>query len=363
VELVMFGTSGSDMLDLDPANFEQAADAFRTKSGPNAGTVKRLSGTIENADLTAADVAYSPAHVTVTAKGNTSLTVGTVIPKTQFDAANAGLPSNKRATSTAASTTVVEQVPFGATPGTHQAKYQRPVFRGVKFKNVRIPKGVNALFENCTFEGVTFVDMTHDITKNGSVTYNKDDGMTWSQQMKSGQGSFSKDTALSTTNSKGFDAGNNLRFNNCYFGGPIAGAYATAYTHFTNSWEFTGETRFDNKVDETATVVAPQTNIEMGSFTKPSDAPSTLVGVVVAGNIDIRGTSTVDGSIIITGDGAGNTTLAYFGASDSETNPDVMPEGGFGRLNIRYNPYRALPDGINIAVDVSAIVATYMEGN
>ena len=66
----------------------------------------------------------------------------------------------------------------------------------------------------------------------------------------------------------------------------------------------------------------------MGSFTDPGKAPSTLVGVVVAGNIDIRGNSAIDGSIIVTGDGAGNTTLAYFGASDADTNAGANPEGG-----------------------------------
>jgi Tfp pilus assembly protein PilX len=359
---VKFGVPSSDVFDLNPANFEQCAEGFRTKSGPNGGTPKRQSGVIENADLSVADVAYSVPHVTVTAAGTTGLTVNTVIPKSQFDTANAGLPANKQATSTTAPTSLTEQTPWGATPGSQQATYTRPVFRGVKFKNVRIPKGVNALFEGCTFEGVTFVDMTHDITNgSGAVTYDKNDGMNWAKRMKSG--SFSNSTALSTTNSKGFDDGNNLRFNNCYFGGPIAGAYATAYTHFSNSWEFTGATQFENKVDDTATIVCPQTNIEMGSFTSPSQAPSTLVGVVVAGNIDIRGTSTVDGSIIVTGDGAGNTTLAYFGASDNNTDPDALPEGGYGRLNIRYNPYRALPDGINIAVDVTPVISSYMEGH
>jgi hypothetical protein len=361
-QAVKFGVPSSDVFDLNPANFEQCAENYRTQSGPNAGTTLRQSGVIQNADLSAADVAYSVPYVTVTAKGNTTLTVGSVIPKSDFDTANAGLPANKKATSTTAPTTVSEQTPWGATAGTQQATYARPVFRGVKFKNVRIPKGVNALFDGCTFDGVTFVDMTHDITKsNGAVTYDKNDGMTWAQRMKSG--SFSNTTALSTANSKAFDEGNNLRFNNCYFGGPIAGAYATAYTHFSNSWEFTGATQFDNKVDDTATIVCPQTNIEMGSFTSPSQAPSTLVGVVVAGNIDIRGTSTIDGSIIVTGDGAGNTTLAYFGASDNNTDPDAMPEGGYGRLNIRYNPYRALPDGINISVDVSPVISSYMEGH
>ena len=56
--------------------------------------------------------------------------------------------------------------------------------------------------------------------------------------------------------------------------------------------------------------------------------------------------------VVVTGDGAGSTTLGYFGPSDDQTNPSAMPEGGFGRLNIRYNPYQALPDGINIAVEI-----------
>ena len=136
----------------------------------------------------------------------------------------------------------------------------------------------------------------------------------------------------------------------------------TAYCHFANSWEFTGATTFNNLADNTATIVSPQVNIEMGSFTNPTAAPSTLVGVVVAGNLDIRGTSIVDGSIIITGDGAGNTTLGYFGPSDGDTNPSAMPEGGYGKLIIRYNPNRALPDGINVAIDVRADATTYREG-
>jgi hypothetical protein len=39
-----------------------------------------------------------------------------------------------------------------------------------------------------------------------------------------------------------------------------------------------------------------------------------------------------------------------------------MPEGGYGRLNIRYNPTRALPDGINIAIDILPDTNTYAEG-
>jgi hypothetical protein len=239
------------------------------------------------------------------------------------------------------------------------------VFYGVHFKNVKIPKGINALFEDCTFEGVTFVEVERNVTNNsGSVSTAPGDGMQFAQRMLKGA-TFTNNTALTKDNSNGFLNGNNLRFNNCVFEGPIGSNYATAYTHFANSWEFTGSTLFNNKVDQTATLVAPQTNIEMGSFSDPNAAPSTLIGVVVAGNLDIRGTSIVDGSIIVTGDGAGNTTLGYFGASDGDTSTAVdltKNNGNWGRLHIRYNPYRVMPDGINIAVVLTEHTDTYREG-
>jgi hypothetical protein len=320
---VTFGASTSDIFDLSPANFEACAAGFKTRSGASAGSTLKIAGVkIANATLSAAD-------------------------------ANA--------------TAVTERTPLGST--SYQATYKRPVFRNMTLQNVIIPKGLNALFDNCVFEGVTFVDGQRDITTSGgSVTTSQTEGMSWSQRKISGD-TFSKDKVLISsgtatsgqTLTQGSKNGNNLRFNNCTFEGPIAGAYATAYTHFANSWEFTGSTLFDNQVDQTATIVSPQVNIEMGSFTDPGHAPSTLVGVVVAGNIDIRGTSVVDGSILVTGDGAGNTTLGYFGPSDSDTNPTVMPEGGFGRLTVRYNPYRTLPDGINLPVEVMPVPSTYRE--
>ncbi len=254
--------------------------------------------------------------------------------------------------------TADEQTPYGS--GSFQATYRRPVFRNMTFRNVTIPRGINAVFDDCTFEGVTFVDLDRDVVKNGTTKYDSGSGKWWSQRMDSGN--FDKSTPLTADTSKAFREGNNLRFDDCTFKGPIASSYQTAYTHFGNSWEFTGETRFDNVADDTATIVAPQTNIEMGSFERPGESPSTLVGVVVAGNIDIRGTGVVDGSIIVVGDGAGNTTLGYFGNKDSDTDAGANPEtGGYGRLNIRYNPYRALPDGIEIHVLVEPIPQSYRE--
>lgn len=312
---VKFSATTNDLFDISPINFEQCALNYKAKTGSDNGPSSKTAKVFTNVTVSASD-------------------------------ANGG--------------TVDERTPYGST--SYQATFRRPVFKNITFRNCRIPKGLNALFDNCKFEGVTFVDMERNIVVNGSTTTSKDDGMTWSQKMLGSKPpSFTKDRILTSTNNQGAQKGNNIRFNNCTFEGPLVSPYATAYTHFSNSWEFTGATLFDNKVDETATIVAPQTNIEMGSFTDPSKAPSTLVGVVVAGNLDIRGTSMVDGSIIITGDGAGNTTLGYFGPSDSDTNSGAMPEGGYGRLNIRYNPTRALPDGIDVAIDVLPEIDTYTE--
>ncbi|HEX2972888.1 MAG TPA: pilus assembly PilX N-terminal domain-containing protein, partial [Tepidisphaeraceae bacterium] len=307
---VKFGVNMSDIFDLSPSNFDTSG--FRDLTGPENGTTSKTSTVIENAVLSASD-------------------------------ANGG--------------TATERTPYGST--SYQATYRRPVFRNKTFRNCRIPKGLNALFDNCTFEGVTYVELETNITdSSGRTTTDPNVAMTWAQKMKSGN--FAKSTVLTAPNSWGYVRGNNLRFNDCVVEGPIASDVPSAYSHFANSMEFTGATLFDNKVDQTATLVLPQTNIEMGSFTDPSQAPSTLVGVVVAGNIDIRGTSVVDGSIIVTGDGAGSTTQGWFGPSDDSTDPtSPMPEGGWGKLNIRYNPYRALPDGINLAIDILPDPDTY----
>lgn len=359
---VKFGITASDVFDLTPSDFDTSS--FKNKTGPTNGATSTgtVNGqyTITNKVLSASDAASGATTVQITTAGTTGFTVGQVVLQSDFNAANATRSGSNKATATLGVNLAAEQTPYGST--SWQATYKRPVFRNMHFVNVQIPKGLNALFDNCTFDGVTYVDLTTNITNSsGQTTTNASDGMTWSQSMKSG--SFTANTVLSTTNSNGFDRGNNLRFNDCTINGPIASDVPTAYTHFTNSWEFTGATTFNNIADQTATIVAPQTNIEMGSFTDPSKAPSTLVGVVVTGNIDIRGSSVVDGSIIVTGDGAGNTTQGWFGPSDASTDPNTpMPQGGWGRLNIRYNPNRAMPDGINVAIDVLGDPTTYTEG-
>ena len=367
---VQFEAAPEEMIDLDPANFERAAEIFRGRSGENAGAPARTTRVTTRDDGKELWVKRRGSNAGQTHwadAGSAAYTGGTYgdweVQRETATLANATLADADAAyfvddAGDAAPVRRDEQTPHGS--GSHQATYRRPVFRGLNLRNVTIPKGLNPVFEDCTFEGVTFVDMTRDVVKNGQVRKDSGSGMWWSRRMKSG--GFDKDQAIHPGNSHGAAEGNNVRFDACTFEGPVVGPYSTAYTHFTNSWEFTGETRFDNQADETATIVAPQTNIEMGSFERPGEAPSTMKGVVVAGNIDVRGVSVVDGSVIVTGDGAGNTTLGYFGSRDSDTDAGALPEtGGYGRLNIRYNPFRALPDGIDIHVTIDPVPHTYRE--
>lgn len=272
-------------------------------------------------------------------------------------------------------TTTTERFPPGVSSG-WQATYTRPVFQNVNFNNVRIPKGLNAKFINCTFNGYTSVKLTTTVKSGGTVgstgsvsggttTYDPSAGMTWAKLMIPGKGSFSADTALTASNSVAFTQGNNLRFTGCTFTGPLSADVPTAYTHFANSMTFDGNTNISNTTDTSVTIEAPNTNIEMGSYQAPGDNPSTLVGVVVAGNIDIRGSASVDGSLIVTGNGASNTTLGYFGTTDSgQAVPSLsqlpgVANGSYGHLFFRYNPGRGMPNGIKIPVSYTPQYSTY----
>jgi len=55
-----------------------------------------------------------------------------------------------------------ESVPFGSL-GAYDY-YQRPVYEDMTFTNVRIPKGTNGLFRNCTFVGVAWVETEEGCT-------------------------------------------------------------------------------------------------------------------------------------------------------------------------------------------------------
>ena len=59
-------------------------------------------------------------------------------------------------TYTAAASAPYEAVPFGSSAAYDY--YQRPIYQNMVFRDVKIPKGTNALFKNCRFEGTVYIE-------------------------------------------------------------------------------------------------------------------------------------------------------------------------------------------------------------
>ncbi len=272
-----------------------------------------------------------------------------------------------------------EQVPFGAA---HPYDYyDRPVYRNMTFTNVTIPKGTNALFENCTFVGVTFVDTTE---------HNDDPNFNYAG-MQEADGALKHDglsavvDGETVADTKGVS--NNVRFHDCTFEGAVVANATENYTHVRNKIAFTGRTQFpidesDELSDEEkllykrSAILAPHYSVELGTFVSPADSNETLhlSGAIVAGVLDMRGQVEVTGTILTTfephtdvGPVVGetspqfNTTLGYFNSDAGDLEAEE-PANGVGVIQVRYDPTLPLPDGILGPIEIRPVVGTYFEG-
>ncbi|MEM8781256.1 MAG: EF-hand domain-containing protein [Planctomycetota bacterium] len=293
-----------------------------------------------------------------------------------------------------------ESVPFNAAfPYDY---YERPVYRNMVFENARIAKGTNALFENCRFIGVTYIETE---PQNEDPLFNY-------VGMQNADGSFKHPDKtieiggveyggnapdVGEAQALGTKAlGNNVRFHNCTFEGAIVSGQWSGgttslqpaeYTHVRNKIAFTGNTNFnvdgstelsDEEKDlyRRSTLVLPHFSVEMGSFDEAYSNSETveLSGTVVAGLIDMRGQVNVNGTVVTTfeplsdtGPVIGNTspqfntTLGYFdgSAGDLEAN---LPSVGLGKISLRYDPTIPLPDGIDGPITIEPIRSTFVEG-
>lgn len=180
--------------------------------------------------------------------------------------------------------------------------YYRPVFQNMVFKDVEIPAGLNALFENCTFVGVTrvrsFANNTHPFwNQYGKLTFDTDQNRPVPQYEREIYGDEPGEDAsdmyapvaaylnpagqfllrcitqtldkgdllqseVTTANQADFDAlpepilyagrrivdtkelSNNLRFHDCLIVGSIVSDAVNEFTHVRNKVQFTGVTRF-----------------------------------------------------------------------------------------------------------------------
>lgn len=390
-------TMGTDAAHTDwtPATFAGACAQMAAESGTSAGgtavptsilvdSPASAKAVIQNKVLAVNDLLYGDVPLRVLTKGTTTLTVGSYVTKAAIAAANAGKTGANQATVYSTFGPTAGQIGDRTTNTTYYLPndasggqtYNRPIFRNMKFVNVTIPQGMNAYFDNCEFSGVTYVDYA---TTTGTTTTTA--AGTWA----GGSATVANTSALYYMGTVGSGAGsytqgstkqNNITFKDCSFTGPVAAACPDQQTQRYNQWNFVGATSFDNQWQDsnannqtTATIMAPQTNIEMGSLLSPGTQQVNMKGVVVAANIDIRASGRLDGSIVTTiidtwGGSWHSCTMGYFGDADTWGTPNfATPNGGLGSFIIRQNPGVAMPYGIDIPVLVRLDIDRYRETN
>ncbi|RMD62398.1 MAG: hypothetical protein D6824_06795 [Planctomycetota bacterium] len=346
--------------------------------------------------------------------------------------------------------TVFEPMPFGALAPADW--YERPVFQNITFKDVVIPMGLNALFVNCTFVGVTRVETYQDNTHPAWQFYG--------QQESSGALKYPPlpdDSPAQLDNDyyppndplfikpPDFDVprltvggvpyvntkplSNNIRFHNCTFVGSIVADKPTVFTHIRNKLQFTGATKFyeqhpDSPNDpalnpepgdlpdiEKSSMMLPQYSVDVGTNNAPADQDVNLQGVVIAGVLDVRGNTTINGALLLTfepsltdpalqhfGTPVGNpanfnVTLGYFSPDQGDqeglsvfdyngqkivgfdTNGDGYPDSddpasggtpvpfnGYGRIVLNWDPNLVMPDGLIAPIAIEPVSESYVEG-
>jgi hypothetical protein len=276
-------------------------------------------------------------------------------------------------------TTAFESVPFDAA---HPYDwYDRPVYTNMSFTDVTIPQGTNALFVNCTFIGVTFIETASD---NSDADYNY-------AGIVEVDGSLKYPSRIATVNSVAVPdtrtVSNNIRFDGCTFEGAIVSDVPDAFTHVRNKIAFTGRTRFvidgssnlssaEKELYKRSTIFMPHYSVEMGTFIAAGDANEAveLSGTIVTGLIDMRGRIDVNGTILTTFEPISgqepvlgntspqfNTTLGYFSSATGDLEAE-LPVSGVGVIHVRYNEDQSLPDGILGPIQIRAVMTTYFEG-
>lgn len=390
-------------------------------------------------------------------------------------------------------TAYFEKMPFNSP--NYSDWYYRPVYENMVFKDVKIPMGSNALFRNCTFVGVTYVETASGnshvlFSEYGRMKLNTSDNKPEPLIARTIYGDTSGETSYPTmlpstaipptamilmattpmdkadipANQVGSTQGysnlpdplivagkrvvdtktisNNLRFHDCLFVGSIVGDKPGTYTQVRNKLQFTGSTRFTDKhptypdntslnpdstdVAEIAksSMMLPNYSVDIGSFNSPTTQNVQLKGAIIAGVLDVRGNTSIDGVLLLTynptkgqgplrdalGNPIGNpanfnASLGYFGPSDGDSeslDPSTLPtvggvkivgydldgDGladlgptqtptaaqfaagatavpfyGYGKINLNLDPNMVLPNGITLPLKLEPVVGTYREGD
>mgnify|MGYP000844881981 CR=1 FL=1 len=224
---------------------------------------------------------------------------------------------------------------------------KRYIYENKTIRNVVVDKGTNALFRNCTFEGVLYVDTEYDGP---------------SVPLPSSYTSSAISSFLSTTKNY-----NSIRFENCTFNGVIV--TNTPQSLNSNWWMgnnlyFTGEATFNNQSEvREATILAPHFNINLGNTNPDQNQNNILTGAIVGGIVDVRGNAQIYGTIISMADTSSYSSgyVTNIGVTLDDGGSETTELGDVGVISITPEEDMMLPSGIKSDIIIKPDRSTYSE--
>ena len=212
----------------------------------------------------------------------------------------------------------------GAPYNTPDRKLTRHVYKNQTFINARLPSNRNALFRNCTFEGILYIDCN----KNAKYYFN------------------------------------NVRFENCTFKGAVITNVPESFEWRNNCLYFTGESIFENTSSiREATILAPNFNVNLGNTNTEQSENNILSGAIIGGVVDIRGNAKICGTIISMCDTT-QWSLGYvtnIGATLDDGGSETAELSETGIISITPDRNQMLPGGIKTPIIIKPLKETYSE--
>ena len=210
--------------------------------------------------------------------------------------------------------------PGGAT------SFVRHVYENQTFSNAILPANRHALFRNCTFQDVLYVDSSK------------------------------------TSTSKSYT--NNVRFENCVFNGVLVTNVPQSFNWVNNCLYFTGAAAFNNQSSiPEATILAPHFNVNLGNTNPAQNDNNVLTGAIVGGIVDVRGNAQIYGTIISMCDTSRWTSgyVTNIGATLNDGGSETVELGDVGVISITPDEDTMLPSGITSPIIIKPDQTTYSE--
>jgi hypothetical protein len=201
----------------------------------------------------------------------------------------------------------------------------RHVYENMTFTNSKLPNNYNALFRNCTFEEVLYVDCA----KSTSTNYN------------------------------------NVRFEDCTFNGVIVTDTPSQLKWQHNALYFTGQATFENTSSiQEATILAPHFNVNLGNTNPVQSDNNVLKGAIIGGIVDVRGNAQIEGTIISMCDTTqwSSGYVTNIGATLNDGGLETTVLGDVGVISITPDAGQMLPSGILSPIVLKPLYNTYSEG-